>query len=1219
MKKILLITLLVFPSLFSQTIDWKLADGTLRVPIYALGISPTGEVFAGGLGSVFVLDTLKKWGGSSQGITANGIEAAGFGFSSSVQFVSFFMSNGIFRSTDNGKTWNKIPLTISNIVMKFLCKGDTMYGLTRNRAVYWSTDRGDTWTVRTVLPGGTIIFDGGFLADTSLGLATNKGLYRTNKSGAGFLLDSMFLNIECRAIDVTSSGTVYLVTNDSIYLSDSNVQQWSVVQKMPEDSCSKMFISDTTLFAFWREPNILFRLSNGEWQLSMSGLEGTSVTDLAKGLRGENYVSTLNGVFQWNKNSLQWIPVSNGFKDDIVSTFSIEPGNVYVGIKNKGVYRANIFDMLWKEFNSLSKNPKSVYAASPLCLVFDSAAIYRTTDGGSTWNISNAVVGKGALSYTLSGTLLFIGLQNDGIYLSTNMGETWMSRSSGLNGKDITSLITIRDSTLLAGSSDGLYKTTNNGLNWIKVSSLSSVSSLFRTPTGVLYASTANGPYNSTDEGISWGSVNSLTGTVHNFSGDMFLLSAASTDGLFLSTNSGVTWKNYWLTGINNSITLLDKVIAATDEGIYSGIFRHNNAPEVKWLTVGSLHNWFSSFGSEVEEGLMEQLQYGWQWPAIIYRQDMQVSKGLWIGSKNFQDIVSGSRYNHKVVSVGPRMRGLGEFFPISLSMKSKFAPPKVLVNGSPSFTKTVANDSIDITQKADRMIVNEFLTSNKVLIRRNVFQFSQQYHDNYIILDYTFRNVNTDTLRETYFYFLYRWGINALTRYVIGNPTGWGINTMLDQRGDGLNPGSTFFPGNKDNDIRSVYAWHGNYPPFTLYDNIGGPVWKSFYTMNDTMGRLGASQFVGVATLHADSSPADTTDDMMQPSTMSYESSDHQNTLYHDQYDADVMTSKYAWMSKGRALQRHADIVGEKGDPSMSTPGGFSAGIGYGPYTLAPGDSIHIVLVEAASGLNIDAAKEIGKAYKKNQLTPITYRGVTKTKNEWVYTGRDSIFQTFRRAMANYHSGYNIPSPPDPPKSFSVSKSGNVIVLEWDVYKEDDPKIKGFEIYRAEEQEYDTYKKIASCHPLDRSFVDSMVVPGVSYYYYIVSVGDSMDNTGIGLTPLGRLQSNQYYTQTYDPVGIPTSVNNKSEVPAEYVLSQNFPNPFNPSTTIAFQIPRRGFVTLKVYDVLGKEITTLVQEERSAGRYTVRFDASSLASGLYFYRLRSDNNVSIKKMILMK
>jgi hypothetical protein len=88
---------------------------------------------------------------------------------------------------------------------------------------------------------------------------------------------------------------------------------------------------------------------------------------------------------------------------------------------------------------------------------------------------------------------------------------------------------------------------------------------------------------------------------------------------------------------------------------------------------------------------------------------------------------------------------------------------------------------------------------------------------------------------------------------------------------------------------------------------------------------------------------------------------------------------------------------------------------------------------------------------------------------------------------------------------------------------------------------------------------------------------------------------------------------------PFTYNLSQNYPNPFNPATTISYQLKNDGLVTIKVYDQLGKEVTTLLNEEKSVGSYQIEFNASSLASGVYYYRINAGNFVDTKKMILMK
>jgi hypothetical protein len=88
---------------------------------------------------------------------------------------------------------------------------------------------------------------------------------------------------------------------------------------------------------------------------------------------------------------------------------------------------------------------------------------------------------------------------------------------------------------------------------------------------------------------------------------------------------------------------------------------------------------------------------------------------------------------------------------------------------------------------------------------------------------------------------------------------------------------------------------------------------------------------------------------------------------------------------------------------------------------------------------------------------------------------------------------------------------------------------------------------------------------------------------------------------------------------PDVFYLGQNYPNPFNPSTNIKYSIPQDENVTLKVYDILGKEVTTLVNEYQQAGSFDVVFNGSNLSSGVYYYQLKAGNFVSTKKMILLR
>lgn len=144
---------------------------------------------------------------------------------------------------------------------------------------------------------------------------------------------------------------------------------------------------------------------------------------------------------------------------------------------------------------------------------------------------------------------------------------------------------------------------------------------------------------------------------------------------------------------------------------------------------------------------------------------------------------------------------------------------------------------------------------------------------------------------------------------------------------------------------------------------------------------------------------------------------------------------------------------------------------------------------------------------------------------------------------------------------------------------------------------------------------------------------GNTIIGWGSNVTTLSEVNSNKNLVYTlslpagqwsyrafrFNTLDVLTNVNPEISTVKEYQLLQNFPNPFNPVTNIDFSIPKSGFVSLKVYDMLGKEICTLVNESRNAGKYIVKFNGLSLPSGIYFYKIESNGFSDTKKMMLVK
>ena len=197
------------------------------------------------------------------------------------------------------------------------------------------------------------------------------------------------------------------------------------------------------------------------------------------------------------------------------------------------------------------------------------------------------------------------------------------------------------------------------------------------------------------------------------------------------------------------------------------------------------------------------------------------------------------------------------------------------------------------------------------------------------------------------------------------------------------------------------------------------------------------------------------------------------------------------------------------------------------------------------------------------------------------------------RVGIENYLANkYDLPVLPVELTSFNSSIIGNNIQLIWQTATETNDK--GFEIYRNGNKITFVDGKGTTTEKQNYLFTDKGLQSGI-YNYRLNQIDFDGTQKVVGELTVHLI------------------------LPEHFSLEQNYPNPFNPSTKIKYSIPTSGFVTLKVYDVLGKEIATLVNGEKPAGSYEVEFNAANLSSGIYFYKLQAGDYVQVKKMMPMK
>ena len=585
----------------------------------------------------------------------------------------------------------------------------------------------------------------------------------------------------------------------------------------------------------------------------------------------------------------------------------------------------------------------------------------------------------------------------------------------------------------------------------------------------------------------------------------------------------------------------------------------------------------------------------GLEYDCQFQYQDTRVGNGIWIGTSNYYDRNLKTTVTAKVVCEGGKFAGPQYgMWPDTIYMVARFSHPSVVVDYADATDNTDDDkpDAVDPNLKADREIVNVVGSSIGVTMARKIYAFSQQNNSNYYVYDYTFKNtgvydqqgdVDTTTLTGVYFFWEYRygfgWEVFQQDPNWPDNSTSWGKNATDQQIG----PWNTTDPD--PNGMRAFYSWYGVDSKLPSAEQVLG---APFY---HTDGHLTGSQFVGIVTLHADKSSQDTSDDKTQPVT-TWPLQKDPETQPGNEGNVTGMTRCYGYMQRGHLIPTPADKI-TGADPlhpgfgdSYTTPGissangGVAQAHGFGPYTLKPGDSIHIVMAEGVAGLSRAMAFEVGQkwldvAVKGLSDTLRLPSGQTTTDpkayiNAWVMTGQDSILATFKRAAANYASGFNIPTPPPPPGVFQVQSEGSKVTLSWqnNLGQTAFPHIRGYKIFRGFSSiSADTfYTQIAEVGTNSTSYNDTTLIPGLNdYYYYIQAFDDGYSGD--------TLYSDKWWTETNAPAMITAVKANGHNAPMQYSISQNYPNPFNPATIIAYQLPTNTFVTLRVYDVLGRNL----------------------------------------------
>ncbi|MCX6145245.1 MAG: T9SS type A sorting domain-containing protein [Ignavibacteriales bacterium] len=1233
--------------------QWTQTNGPFGAPVRALVVSGT-NLFAGtdGSGVYSSSDNGAHWRAANAGLTVDDIRSFAVGpmtgdTTRSNLFAGTY-SGGIFLSTNNGDTWKDVHSNLSsNSVTALAISADggggvSLYAGTDGDGVYRSTNNGTNWVaVNTGIPlplainalivtqnpsGGVNIFAGTNGADGGVYLSTNRGAsWATSNQGiAGDYVNSL----------VANGTNLFAGTNeDGVYRSSDNGKTWVAAQAgLPANTTVNAFcVNGTVLFAATFGDGVYRSSDNGaSWTAAIAGLTDSYASALVSS--GTNvFAGTISGVFHSTNNGTNWTAVNTGLSYRTVNTLVTggDGTRLFAGTVDGGVYRSTDNGATWDAPNTGLKkydgNTANVYALAVMgSTVFAGTdadnGVYRSSDNGATWiGAQSGLPNRNTASLFVSGTSLSAGAYGGGVYRSTDNGVTWKESDTGIPSIATVNALVLNGQYLFAGTfGSGVYRSTNNGTTWVAVNAglptpawIKSLIVSQSTAGGVnLFAATeGDGLYRSTNNGTSWTDISTglpmhTTGNALAVVGNALYLGTEG-DGVFVSADSGASWVsvNTGLTDLNVNAFAMNvsgsgtaNLFAGTGS---SGVFRFvSNVASIASIAPSgpSQASLGTPFWVDVRVGDSKPVA-GLYGVAFKLRSNQATCT-----------YVDGSAVAGNLLGVNPLtffhvLDPQGIDVGVSMSAGSGVSGNGIVaraqfVSLSPgpvrfSIENVTAVNQAGVAIPFDTTSTTVRVTSSKASLKPiavlpveagKAFRVQIQVGD-------------PNTISALY-------GISCKLRS--NQPTCTYVNRSA-AAGDFLGEDClTVFHAADSQTVdlgvtkmaRPGVDGSGVVASAQFISSVSGTVQFSLLDVIavDTSGKAIDLETSG-ATITIASTIA-----VLRPLAVPPYTSGKPFWIEVRVGDP-VATGLYGLSFKLRSDRSTCTYV--KG--SVASEAFFGAN----PLVLAAAvdsQTVDIGITKTAHP-GIDGSGFVVKAqfvcppsgdvhFSFLDVSAVDQNGSKISLN--LAGGAITVTSSTRTPVLTGKVPARLPSlTPNTAVTFSVNVTDpNNLPLLY-IWKVDGD-----------------VKKVG-----DSTFTWTFTQTSGSAYGIAQQSASSPTVTCV-FQDQGGLQDSTVWS-------LATDVIVEHPVPTQFMLSQNYPNPFNPTTNFEFRIGNfsaKGgsasggeFVMLKIFDVLGREVSTLVNEVRPAGVYTVRWDGSMMPSGVYLYRLRAGSFVSTKQMVLLK
>ena len=573
----------------------------------------------------------ENWMPVNTGLTINTVlslainKSTGHIFAGTGFFFGKWKNGAIFRSADNGETWKKVKDLIAGgdttavFSLAINARGDIFAG-TESRGIFRSTDNGDTWKkvnngLTNISVFSLAINDSGhvFVGTLSVfGPPTDGGVYRSINNGDNWThVKNGLINTTVFALAIDDSAHIFAGTGNAfsgkggaIFRSINNGQNWTRVKELPNNIVTSFGSNSAGHIFAGSNGGGVFRSTDGggSWPQVNTGLANTNVRTLAINSAGQIFAGTPSGVFRSMDNGDTWQEINQNLIAFNVSALVIKKnGHIFAGTNVflspvRGVLRSTDRGNTWTEVNNgLANRFVSSLALNSNEHIFAGTfgGVFRSMDNGDSWTAltTTGLTDRFILSLVVNASGdIFAGTNGNGIFRLLSGSASWDSVNIGLTNRVVRSFaINSSNGYIFAGTAAGVFRSTNNGDAWTTGLTDQNVYALAINANGDIFAGTrklsgfsesGGAIFRSTDHGGSWTKVHEVSNkgflslAINKINGAIFAGTAGN--GVFYSLDKGDQWTeaNSGLTTLVISSFAVDStehIYAGTDGG---GVFR---------------------------------------------------------------------------------------------------------------------------------------------------------------------------------------------------------------------------------------------------------------------------------------------------------------------------------------------------------------------------------------------------------------------------------------------------------------------------------------------------------------------------------------------------------------------------------------------------------------------------------------------------------------------